>query len=72
MILNTIKDPHKFLCKVKFPLKINFFIWLVFENTKLLTKDNKINRGWLGDITRQFCSVAEMMLLITYFELLGC
>jgi hypothetical protein len=45
---------HKYLWKIKVPLKIKVFMW--FLNKKvLLTKDNLIKRNWRGDEKCCFC-----------------
>jgi hypothetical protein len=41
-------DFHKHIWKGKIPPKINIFLWLM-ENNPILTKDNLIKRGWVGD-----------------------
>ena len=40
------------------PPKLQAFMWLVTKH-RILTKKNLQNKGWLGDITCEFCSYAE-------------
>jgi len=57
----TIGDtgPHfKHIWKAKIPYKIKIFIWLLEQNA-ILTKDNMIKRGWVGDPACYFCSLPE-------------
>jgi hypothetical protein len=45
---------HKYLWKIKVPLKIRVFMW--FLNNKVLsTKDNLIKRKWQGTTKCCFC-----------------
>lgn len=44
--------------KVKLPIKIKIFSWLVLRNSTL-TKDNLRRRGWKGNDHCQFCGVSE-------------
>jgi hypothetical protein len=39
---------NKKIWKVKIPLKIKIFMWLMNQNT-ILTKDNLLKRNWQGD-----------------------
>ena len=49
---------HKYLWKVKIPLKIKIFMW--FLNSKvLLTKDNLAKRRWTGSQKCCFCDTNE-------------
>ena len=50
--------PHKFLWKIKIPLKVKIFIWLALKN-RILTKDNLAKRGWTGNEQCHFCSQQE-------------
>lgn len=50
--------PYNFLRKVKLPLKIRVFLWLVLRNS-ILTKDNPLRRGWHGSKLCQFCGREE-------------
>jgi hypothetical protein len=34
--------------RAKIPYKIKIFVWLI-ENNAILSKDNMIRRGWVGD-----------------------
>ena len=40
------------------PPKIRVFMWLVHHNT-ILTKENLAAKGWIGDMTCQFCTDVE-------------
>lgn len=40
--------------KIKIPLKVKFFCWLVVRR-KVLMKDNLLKRGWLGADTCDLC-----------------
>lgn len=44
--------------KLKLPLKIRVFLWLMIKNS-ILTKDNLIRRGWTGNEECHFCGVKE-------------
>jgi hypothetical protein len=49
---------HKYLWKLKTPLKIKIFMW--FLHTKvLLTKDNLVKRNWNGSTKCCFCDSME-------------
>lgn len=50
--------PHRFLWKMKFPLMIKVFLWLVLR-ISILTKDNLIKSGWHGAEQCQFCGREE-------------
>jgi hypothetical protein len=50
--------PYKFLWKVKIPLRIKTFIWLVLRKS-ILTKDNLIHRGGKCDAKCVFCGKDE-------------
>jgi hypothetical protein len=50
--------PHKFLWKVKIPLRIKTFIWLVLKKS-ILTKDELVHRGGSCDLQCMFCGKNE-------------
>lgn len=49
---------YKLIWKVKIPLKIKIFMWLVAQSA-ILTKDNMEKRKWQGDPTCYFCNSTE-------------
>jgi hypothetical protein len=49
---------HKFLWKMKIPLKIKIFMWFL-SNKVLLTKDNLVKRNWSGCTRCVFCGEQE-------------
>jgi hypothetical protein len=49
---------HKYLWKIKVPLKIRVFMWFL-NNKVLLTKDNLIKRKWQGTEKCCFCDRKE-------------
>lgn len=50
--------PQIFLWKIKVPLKIRIFLWLITQKS-ILTKDVLLHRGWKGDARCQFCGTTE-------------
>lgn len=42
------------------PPKIQIFMWLLHSN-RILTKDNLITKGWVGDATCLFCAQDEIV-----------
>jgi zinc-binding in reverse transcriptase len=46
------------LWKLKLPLKVYCFLWLVVQN-KILTTDNLSRKGWVGPLSCVFCQVNE-------------
>ena len=54
---NTI-FPHKYLWKLKVPLKIKIFMWFV-QKKVILTKDNLVRRRWNGSKQCAFCESDE-------------
>jgi hypothetical protein len=44
--------------KAKIPYKVKIFVWLI-ENNAILSKDNMIRRGWVGNSSCQFCDIEE-------------
>jgi zinc-binding in reverse transcriptase len=53
-----VDPPYKETWTAHIPLKIKIFLWLVQKN-KILTNDNLIIRGWIGDDKCIFCNVLE-------------
>ena len=49
---------HKFLWKLKLPLKIKIFMWFLSKKV-LLTKDNLVKRKWKGCTKCSFCGAEE-------------
>jgi hypothetical protein len=49
---------HKFLWKIKIPMKVRIFLWEVLKHS-ILTKDNLLKRGWIGNDQCQFCGGKE-------------
>lgn len=49
---------NKFLWKVKIPLKIKTFLWLMLKDS-ILTRDNLWRRGWKGVKSCLFCGADE-------------
>lgn len=60
MILSSVNFPFKFLWKINVPPKIRVFVWLLVRNS-VLTKDNLLKRGWVGDSKCVFCGKDEMV-----------
>ena len=62
MYLDVINDQpkymHKFIWKMKVPLKIKIFMWLLHRKV-ILTKDNLIKRNWQGNQRCCFCDQHE-------------
>lgn len=54
LIKNDCGYPHKFLWKTKVPTKIKVFLWLMTRKS-ILTKDNLVRRGWMGNKSCVFC-----------------
>jgi hypothetical protein len=52
--------PYRFIWKIKMPLKVKVFMWLVLKNC-ILTKDNLMRRGWTGNSQCHLCSSEENM-----------
>jgi hypothetical protein len=51
--------PHNsYLWKIKIPLKIKIFLWLLYRET-ILTKDNLVKRNWHGNEMCSFCNNYE-------------
>jgi hypothetical protein len=49
---------HKYLWKMKVPLKIKIFMWFVHQK-EILTKDNLVKRNWQGSSKCCFCDHEE-------------
>jgi hypothetical protein len=49
---------HKYLWKMKVPLKIKIFMWFVHRK-EILTKDNLVKRNWQGSSKYCFCDHEE-------------
>jgi hypothetical protein len=49
---------NSYLWKIKIPLKIKVFIWLLYRES-ILTKDNLVKRNWHGDVKCCFCDSHE-------------
>ena len=58
IIAKRVVFPFKFLWKLKVPLKIKAFIWLVIKG-RILTKDNLCKKGWKGTNKCEFCDANE-------------
>jgi hypothetical protein len=51
--------PHNsYLWKIKIPLKIKVFLWLLYREA-ILTKDNLVKRSWHGNEMCSFCNNSE-------------
>jgi hypothetical protein len=46
------------LWKIKLPLKIRVFLWLLYKEA-ILTNDNLVKRNWYGNIMCYFCNNLE-------------
>jgi hypothetical protein len=49
---------NSYLWKIKIPLKIKVFIWLLYREA-ILTKDNIVKRNWYGNVKCYFCDGNE-------------
>jgi hypothetical protein len=57
--LDTDVVPHNsYLWKIKIPLKIKVFLWLLYREV-ILIKDNLVKRNWHGNIMCCFCDSFE-------------
>jgi hypothetical protein len=54
------KYHHKYLWKIRVPIKIEVFMWFL-HNKVLVTKDNLIKRKWQGSDKCCFCDHKETM-----------
>jgi hypothetical protein len=59
-LLDTdIVSHNSYLWKIKIPLKIKIFLWLLYREA-ILTKDNLVKRNWYGnEMCRSFCNNHE-------------
>jgi hypothetical protein len=48
------------LWKIKVPLKIRVFLWLLYKEA-ILTKDNLVKRNWHGNMLCYFCNNLEII-----------
>lgn len=55
-----------FIWDVKLPLRLKVFLWLMLKRS-ILTKDNLIYRGWVGDKTCMFCGADESINHLFFF-----
>jgi hypothetical protein len=53
-----VNCPYKVLWKLKIPLRIKVFDWLVIKN-RVLTRDNLKKKGWKGSGLCEFCDSLE-------------
>ncbi len=54
-----VRESYKIIWKIKVPLKVRIFMWLLIKGN-VLTKDNLIKRGWKkGNDLCQFCEQKE-------------
>jgi zinc-binding in reverse transcriptase len=53
-----ISNEYDIVWKSKIPYKIRIFMWLV-RKKQILTKDNLVKRGWLGNTKCVFCGANE-------------
>jgi hypothetical protein len=62
MYLDLLNDNtvylHKYLWKMKVPLKTKIFMWFV-QRKEILTKDNLLKRNWQGSSKCCFCDHDE-------------
>jgi hypothetical protein len=49
---------NSYLWKIRIPLKIKVFIWLLYRDA-ILTKDNLVKRNWQGNVRCCFCDSLE-------------
>uniref|UniRef100_A0A453T8F4 Reverse transcriptase zinc-binding domain-containing protein n=1 Tax=Aegilops tauschii subsp. strangulata TaxID=200361 RepID=A0A453T8F4_AEGTS len=49
----------KWIWRAKIPLKIQFFLWQLFQDS-VLTRDVMNRRGWLGRPVCSFCDEREI------------
>ena len=50
--------PHIFMWKLKVPLKVKVFMWLMIKD-RILTRNNLTKRGWTGNTQCHFCATEE-------------
>jgi zinc-binding in reverse transcriptase len=54
----VISVEYDIIWKSNIPFKIKNFMWLV-RKKKILTKDNLVKKGWVGDTSCVFCGAYE-------------
>jgi hypothetical protein len=57
-IESNVVPNNSYLWKIKIPLKIKVFIWLLYREV-ILTKDNLVKRNWHETIKCCFCDSNE-------------
>jgi len=57
IIARVVVFPFKILWRLRIPLKVKAFVWLVIKGRIL--KDNLSKRGWKGSNFCEFCGAAE-------------
>jgi hypothetical protein len=58
LIARRILFPYKMIWRMKIPLKVKAFIWLIVKD-RILTKNNLAKKGWKGSILCEFCGGNE-------------
>jgi len=58
LCMNELGAQCNLIWKLKLPLKIKIWLWLI-EHNALLTKDNLAKRKWSGDMHCRFCNESE-------------
>lgn len=58
LAVKQVDFPFKYFWKIKLPLKIKVFMWLIDKNS-ILTRDNLLHRGWQGPKECVFCGNDE-------------
>lgn len=70
LVENGVKYPQNFMWKTKMPPRVKVFMWLVLRKS-ILTRDNLLRRGWIGDKKCPFCMQDESIDHL-FFEMLSC
>jgi mannosylglycoprotein endo-beta-mannosidase len=60
LMARQVLFPYKMIWRLKIPLKIKAFIWLIVKN-RILTKMNLVKKGWKGNVSCEFCEGKEDM-----------
>ena len=60
LLNNQSRFPSKYIWKIKVPLKIKIFMWLLHRQV-ILTKDNLAKRNWNGNQGCCFCDHKESL-----------
>jgi mannosylglycoprotein endo-beta-mannosidase len=60
LMARRVLFPYKMIWRLKVPLKIKAFIWLIVKN-RILTKINLAKKGWKGSVLCEFCGGNEDM-----------